>query len=188
MDRIIGIDYGRKRTGVAVSDPLGIFASALDTVQSAKIIEYLETYCEKENVRMFVVGWPVNMDNTPSEAAKDVKAFVARLSKVFPDIPVEMEDERFTSVLAHRAMIDGGMKAKDRMDKASVDKISAAIILQGWLDRRNGGMDFAELPQFVPDSLSDKVTGRTGRKSSRNGDVHSRARDFRVKHRSKKEE
>ncbi len=172
MDRIIGIDYGRKRTGVAVSDPLGIFASALETVQSAKIIEYLETYCEKENVARFVVGWPMNMDNTPSEAAKDVQAFVNRLAKVFPDIPVEMEDERFTSVLAHRAMIDGGMKASDRMDKASVDKISAAIILQGWLDRKNGGMDFAGSPQFVPDSLSDKVTGksgRTGRKSAGNG-------------------
>lgn len=160
MDRIIGIDYGRKRTGVAVSDPLGIFASALDTVQSAKIIEYLKSYCEKENVTTFVVGWPVNMDNTPSEAARDVQAFLNRLAKVFPDITVELEDERFTSVLAHRAMIDGGMKAGARKDKSSVDRISAAIILQGWLDRRNGGTDFVVSNQFVPDSLSDKVTKR----------------------------
>ncbi len=163
MDRIIGIDYGRKRTGVAVSDPLGIFASALDTVQSAKIIEYLKTYCEKENVSAFVVGWPVNMDNTPSEAAADVSAFVKNLRRAFPDVKVEMEDERFTSVLAHRAMIDGGMKAKERRDKSSVDRISAAIILQGYLDRKNGGTDFAAPNTFVPDSLSDKVTKKKRR-------------------------
>ena len=163
MDRIIGIDYGRKRTGVAVSDPLGIFASALDTVQSAKIIEYLKTYCEKENVSAFVVGWPVNMDNTPSEAAADVSAFVKNLRRAFPDVKVEMEDERFTSVLAHRAMIDGGMKAKERRDKSSVDRISAAIILQGYLDRKNGGTDFAAINTFVPDSLSDKVTKKKRR-------------------------
>ena len=136
MDRIIGIDYGRKRVGVAVSDPLGIFASALDTIHSAKIIDYLKNYTEKENVVLFVVGYPMNMDNRPSEAAKDVDAFLKLLKKNFPDIPVETEDERFTSVLAHRAMIDGGMKLKDRKNKASVDRISAAIILQTYLDRR----------------------------------------------------
>jgi len=136
MDRIIGIDYGRKRVGVAVSDPLGIIASALETVQSAKIIEYLKIYSEKENVVRFVVGWPVNMDGRPSEAAADVAVFLKHLAKAFPDVPVELEDERFTSVLAHRAMIDGGMKKKDRRNKASVDKISAAIILQSYLDRR----------------------------------------------------
>ena len=114
MDRIIGIDYGRKRVGVAVSDPLGIFASALETVQSAKIIEYLKKYSENENVVRFVVGYPVNMDGAPSEAAKDVDVFLKQLAKAFPEVPVTLEDERFTSVLAHRAMIDGGMKAKDR--------------------------------------------------------------------------
>ena len=139
MDRIIGIDYGRKRVGVAVSDPLGIFASALDTVHSAKIIDYLKSYSEKENVVKFVVGYPMNMDNRPSEAAKDVDAFLNLLKKRFPGIPVELEDERFTSVLAHRAMIDGGMKAKDRRNKASVDKISAAIILQRYMDRTKHG-------------------------------------------------
>ena len=135
MDRIIGIDYGRKRVGVAVSDPLRIFASALDTVPAAKIIDYIKNYAQKEAVVRFVVGYPVNMDNTPSEAASDVDRFLKQLAKAFPGVPVSLEDERFTSGLAHRAMIEGGMKAKDRRDKMSVDKISAAIILQGWLDR-----------------------------------------------------
>ena len=139
MDRIIGIDYGRKRVGVAVCDPLGIFASPLDTVPAAKIIDYLKNYAEKETVARFVGGYPMNMDNTPSEAAADVDAFLKNLAKKFPSIPVTLEDERFTSVLAHRAMIDGGMKAKDRRDKNSVDKISAAIILQSYLDRTNKG-------------------------------------------------
>ncbi len=164
MDRIIGIDYGRKRTGVAVSDPLGIFASALDTVQSAKIIDYLKTFSQKENISKFVVGYPVNMDNRPSEAARDVDIFIKHLAKAFPDVPVVKEDERFTSVLAHRAMIDGGMKYKDRKDKSSVDKISAAIILQSYMDRTSGGMSFAGSPAFVPDSLSDKVSGSRRRR------------------------
>ncbi len=137
MDRIIGIDYGRRRTGLAASDPLGIFASALDTVDSTKLIDYLKNYAEKERIVHFVVGYPVNMDGTPSEAQADVDGFLKVLGKAFPDIPVTLEDERFTSVLAHRAMIDGGMKYKDRRDKASVDKIAAAIILQGYLDRQN---------------------------------------------------
>lgn len=135
MDRIVGIDYGRKRVGVAVSDPLGIFASPLDTVPAAKIIDYLKKYAETESVTRFVVGYPMNMNNTPSEAAADVDVFLKSLAKAFPTVPVTLEDERFTSVLAHRAMIDGGMKAKDRRDKNSVDKISAAIILQSHLDR-----------------------------------------------------
>ena len=135
MDRIVGIDYGRKRVGVAVSDPLGIFASPLDTVPAAKIIDYLKKYAETESVTRFVVGYPMNMNNTPSEAAADVDVFLKSLAKAFPSVPVTLEDERFTSVLAHRAMIDGGMKAKDRRDKNSVDKISAAIILQS---HRNG--------------------------------------------------
>lgn len=136
MDRFVGIDYGRKRVGVAVSDPLGIFASALETVQSAKIIDYLKNYAQKEKVLAFVVGYPVNMNGLPSEAAADVDIFLKHLKKAFPDIPVVLEDERFTSVLAHRAMIDGGMKKKDRREKENVDRISAAIILQSWMDRR----------------------------------------------------
>jgi putative Holliday junction resolvase len=163
MDRVIGIDYGRKRVGVAVSDPLGIFASALETVQSAKIIEYLKKYAENENVVRFVVGYPVNMDGAPSEAAKDVDVFLKQLAKAFPDVPVTLEDERFTSVLAHRAMIDGGMKAKDRRDKESVDKISAAIILQSYMDKASGGPKLAVDPLFVPDSMSSKVTRKKRR-------------------------
>ena len=137
MDRIIGIDYGRRRTGVATSDPLGIFATALDTVDSTKLIDYLKNYAEKETIVHFVVGYPVNMDGRPSEAQADVDAFLKVLNKAFPAVPVTLEDERFTSVLAHRAMIEGGMKYKDRRDKSSVDKISAALILQGFLDRRH---------------------------------------------------
>ena len=157
MDRIIGIDYGRKRTGLAVSDPLGIFASALDTVHSAKIIEYINNYASTERIIRFVVGWPKNMDGQPSEAAADVEVFLKELAKAFPDIPVTLEDERFTSVLAHRAMIDGGMKA-------SVDRISAAIILQSYLDRTSGGgMSFAANLDSIPDSRSAKVTKKKRR-------------------------
>ena len=135
MNRIIGIDYGSKRTGLAVSDPLRIFASALDTVPSAKIIDYLQNYLQNQKVELFVVGFPLNMDNTDSQSAPLVQAFINLLKKKFPSIPVVLEDERFTSVLAHRAMIEGGMKKSERRDKSSVDKISAAIILQSYLDR-----------------------------------------------------
>lgn len=136
MERLIGIDYGRKRVGVAVSDPLGIFASPLETVPSAKIIDYLKKYAESESVIRFVVGYPVNMNGKPSEAAADVDIFLKQLSRHFPAVPVSLEDERFTSVLAHRAMIDGGMKYSDRRDKNSVDRISAALILQSYLDKK----------------------------------------------------
>ena len=137
MDRIIGIDYGRRRTGLAASDPLGIFASALDTVDSTKLIDYLKNYAEKERIVHFVVGYPVNLNGRPAEAQADADAVLKTLGKAFPGIPVTLEDERFTSVMAHRAMIDGGMKYKDRRNKESVDKIAAAIILQGYLDRQN---------------------------------------------------
>lgn len=132
---MIGIDYGLKRIGVAVSDPLGMFASPLETVPSAKIIDYLKKYNCKEEIGLFVVGYPMNMDNTPSEAARYVDIFLKQLKKNFPDIPVALEDERFTSVLAHRTMIDGGMKKMARREKENVDKISASIILQTYMDR-----------------------------------------------------
>ena len=168
MDRIIGIDYGRKRIGIAVSDPLRIFASPLETVQSAKIIEYLKNYSAGERIVRFVVGYPINMNGKPSEAAADVDIFLKQLAKAFPDVPVTLEDERFTSVLAHRAMIDGGMKASDRRDKASVDKISAAIILQGYLDRTGdaavGGTGFAALSAPMPETLSRNVSKKSGRR------------------------
>ena len=136
MNRTIGIDYGSARVGVAVSDPLGIFASPLETVPSAKIIDYLQSYAVSETVERFVVGWPLNLNGEPAQAAADVEAFLKRLRKAFPQVPVELEDERFTSVLAHRAMIDGGMKKSERRDKNSVDRISAAIILQSYLDKK----------------------------------------------------
>ena len=157
MDRLVGIDYGRRRTGLAVSDPLRIFASALDTVDTAKLIDYLKTFAEKETIERFVVGYPVNLDGTPAEAQAHVDTFLKTLRKAFPDIPVSLEDERFTSVLAHQVMIDGGMKAADRRDKKSVDRISAAIILQGYMDRTSGAT-FAVNPDSVPESRSRNKT------------------------------
>ncbi len=162
MDRLIGIDYGRRRTGLAVSDPLRIFASALDTVDSAKLIDYLKKYAEKETIERFVVGYPTNLDGRPAEARADVDVFLKALGKAFPGTPVSLEDERFTSVLAHRIMIDGGMKASDRKDKKSVDRISAALILQSYLDRTQGAV-FAVDPESVPESRSRKVTKRKRR-------------------------
>ena len=153
MDRLVGIDYGRRRTGLAASDPLGVFASALDTVDSTKIIDYLQKYAEKERIIGFVVGYPVNLDGRPSEAQAHVDAFLKVLEKAFPGVPVTLEDERFTSVLAHQVMIDGGMKAQDRRNKASVDRISAAIILQSYLDRTSGAACTVN-PDHVPESLS----------------------------------
>ncbi|MBO4764211.1 MAG: Holliday junction resolvase RuvX [Bacteroidales bacterium] len=136
MDRIIGIDYGKKRTGIAMSDPLMMFASPVETVQTTNIIDYLKKLSQQESIVRFVVGYPMNMDNRPSEAAADVDIFLKQLKKAFPDIPVSLEDERFTSVLAHRSLIDGGVKKMARRDKAAVDKVSAALILQTFMDRK----------------------------------------------------
>ncbi|MCL2501539.1 MAG: Holliday junction resolvase RuvX [Bacteroidales bacterium] len=137
MERVIGIDFGPKRVGLAVSDPLGIFASALDTVAATKIMTYLQTYTLGQPVSRFVVGYPKNLDNTPSENAGHVSLFVKQLQKKFPDIPVSLEDERYTSKMAFRAMIDGGLKKMQRRDKATIDKVSAALILQGYLDAQH---------------------------------------------------
>ena len=137
MDRMVGLDYGSARVGVAVSDPLGIFASPLETVPTAKIIEYLQKYASgTERIIRFVLGYPLNLNGSHANAAADVDKFIPKLQKYFPDVPITLEDERFTSVLAHRAMIDGGMKKSERRDKMSVDKISAAIILQSYLDKK----------------------------------------------------
>jgi len=136
VDRIIGIDYGSARVGLAQSDPLGIFASPLETVPSAKIIDYLQKYALRETIVKFVLGYPLNLNGQHAEAAADVDKFIPRLQKAFPEVPIALEDERFTSVLAHKAMIDGGMKKSERRDKSSVDKISAAIILQSYLDKK----------------------------------------------------
>lgn len=161
MDRYIGIDYGRKRTGIAASDPLGIFASALDTIDSTKLIDYLKNYAIGERILAFVVGYPVNMNGQPSEAQADVDIFLKRLDKAFPGVPVHLEDERFTSVLAQRVMIDGGMKKSERREKGSVDRISAALILQSYLDRLNGSVGLGGIdPLSVPESLSKNKTRR----------------------------
>ena len=161
MDRYIGIDYGRKRTGIAASDPLGIFASALDTIDSTKLIDYLKNYANGERILAFVVGYPVNMNGQPSEAQADVDVFLKRLEKAFPGVPVHLEDERFTSVLAQRGMMDGGMKKSERREKGSVDRISAALILQSYLDRLNGSVGLGGIdPLSVPESLSKNKTRR----------------------------
>jgi len=136
MGRILAIDYGSKRTGLAVTDPLRIIATALDTVPSDTLLKFLQTYLQKEPVDEFVVGMPKTLKNEDSEIAPLVRSFVEELRKTFPEKPVHLADERFTSSMAQRAMIDGGMKKKDRQVKGNVDKISATIILQSFLERR----------------------------------------------------
>ncbi len=136
MGRIVGIDYGRKRTGIAVTDTLQIIANGLATVASGDVVKFLADYAGREPVELFVVGLPKQMNNEPSENMKYVQAFVTHLKRTIPSVPVEFYDERFTSVLAHRAMLAGGLKKKKRQDKALVDEISATIILQAYLESK----------------------------------------------------
>ena len=136
MGRILAIDYGRKRTGIAVTDTLQMIAGGLTTVPSGELVGWLADYVSKEPVERFVVGLPKQMNNEPSENMKYVEIFVAQLKKALPDIPVEYYDERFTSVMAHRVMIDGGLKKKKRQDKGLVDEISAVIILQSYMENK----------------------------------------------------
>ena len=133
MGRIIAIDYGRKRFGIAVTDEQQIIATPLTTVHSKDIFDFLKDYMEKENVESVIVGEPRQMDNTPSEAERFIIPFLNRMKKLFPDLIVERFDERFTSKMAFQAMIDGGLRKKARQDKAMIDKISATIILQSFL-------------------------------------------------------
>ena len=137
MGRILAIDYGRKRVGLAVTDELRIIANSLETVHSKDVIEYLKMYTSKENVECFVVGEPKQMNNTKSDSAKFVEPFVKLLQRTFPSIPVKRMDERFTSKIAFQTMIDAGLKKKDRQNKALVDSISATIILQSYLESIN---------------------------------------------------
>ncbi len=137
MGRILAIDYGRKRVGIAVTDELQMIANPLTTVHSKDIISFLKDYCSKENVDTFVVGDPKQMDNTPSESMRFIAPFVKKLKKEIPGIPVEMADERFTSKIASQAMITAGLKKKDRQNKALVDKVSAVLILQSYLEMKN---------------------------------------------------
>ncbi|MBO5612267.1 MAG: Holliday junction resolvase RuvX [Prevotella sp.] len=133
MARILAIDYGKKRTGLAVTDPLQIIAGGLATVSTSELFDYLKKYIQSEPVERIVIGEPLQPNGKPSENLQRVKAFVNRWRKAVPEIPIEFYDERFTSVLAHQAMIDSGLKKKARADKALVDEISATIILQDYM-------------------------------------------------------
>lgn len=136
MGRILAIDYGQKRTGLAVTDPLQIIANGLTTVPTAQLETFVLDYVKREGVERIVMGLPRQNSGEYSENMRRITPFVNRLKKVLPDIPVEMVDERFTSVLAHRAMLDAGLKKKDRQNKALVDEISACIILQTYMESR----------------------------------------------------
>lgn len=134
MGRIIAIDYGRKRCGIAVTDPLKICANGLPTVRTCELMDFLKTYCRQNEVEMFVVGEPRDLKGNPSESMRYITPFLNRLKKDFPDIPVEMVDERFTSTIAHREMIAGGFKKKQREEKGRADEMSAVIILTSYLE------------------------------------------------------
>ena len=138
MGRILAIDYGRKRTGLAVTDMLRITANPLLTIETSELINWLTDYFAKEQVDEVVIGHPTQMNGQESESMNYIRPFLGVFKKTFPDKPITMYDERFTSVLAHRAMIDGGMKKKDRQNKAVVDKIAACIILEGYLEKLKG--------------------------------------------------
>ncbi len=136
MARILSIDYGQKRTGLAVTDPLQIIAGGLATVSTSGLFDWLKDYLSKESVERIIIGEPKQTNGQPSENLARVQQFVNRWKKAFPEVPIEYYDERFTSVLAHQAMIDGGLKKKARQDKALVDEISATIILEDYLRAR----------------------------------------------------
>lgn len=141
MARILSIDYGKKRTGLAVTDPLQIISGGLATVTTSELFEYLQNYVSHEDVERIVIGEPRRPDGSPSENYERVRQFVNRWRKSVPQIPIEFYDERFTSVLAHRVMIDGGLGKKARRQKELVDEISATIILEDYMNaRRSKGL------------------------------------------------
>jgi putative holliday junction resolvase len=140
MARILCLDYGRKRVGIAVTDPGQIIASRLTTVQTHTLWDFLKEYFAQEKVELLVVGYPRQMNNEASEAVRYINPFLKRFQKVYPEIRLELFDERFTSKMAFQTMIDGGLKKKQRQDKAMVDAVSATIILQNYLEqKRNSG-------------------------------------------------
>ncbi|WP_300728502.1 Holliday junction resolvase RuvX [uncultured Bacteroides sp.] len=136
MSRILAIDYGKKRTGIAVTDPLRIIASGLTTVPTHQLMDFLLKYVQQEQVERIIIGHPKQMNNEDSENMKNIIPFMNLLKKKLPDMPVELVDERFTSVMAHQAMLAGGLKKKDRQNKALVDEISATIILQSYMESK----------------------------------------------------
>jgi putative Holliday junction resolvase len=136
VGRVLSVDYGVRRTGLAVTDPLKIIAGGLTTVETPQLMKYLKEYTAKETVERFVVGLPKQTNGRDSDNLPRVLAFVEQLKKNFPDVPVDMWDERYTSVLAHQTMLQSGIGKKARQNKALVDEISATIILQGWMEGR----------------------------------------------------
>jgi putative Holliday junction resolvase len=136
LGRILALDYGEKRTGIAVTDELRLIASGLTTVPTKELILFLKDYFNTENVDILVVGEPKQMNNTPSESEQYIKPFLVELAKHFPTISIERQDERFTSKMAFQSMLDSGLKKKQRRDKALVDEISATLILQSYLERK----------------------------------------------------
>jgi len=137
MGRILAFDYGKKRIGLAVTDQMQIIASPLITISPSEIENYLLDYLKKEIVDEFVIGYPVQMNNKPSDSVRYIDPFLKRLGKLFPDKPLHLVDERFTSKIALQTIIEGGVKKKDRSDKSLADKISASLILQSYLEKRN---------------------------------------------------
>ena len=137
MGRIMAIDYGKVRTGLAVTDPVRIIATALATVETPTLLQYIKDYCAREEVDIFVVGEAKHMDNTPSESMQLIEPFVAKLKETFPDKEVARVDERFTSKIAFQTMIDSGLKKKDRRNKGMIDQIAATLILQSYMNTIN---------------------------------------------------
>lgn len=136
MGRILSIDYGKKRVGLAVTDPSQIIANRLTTVATHTIWDFLKEYFEKEQVEAVVVGYPKQMNNQPSEAVRYINPFLKKFQKIYPEMMLEIFDERFTSKMAFQTMIDGGLKKKKRRDKAMIDAVSATIILQSYLEQK----------------------------------------------------
>ena len=136
MSRVLAIDYGVRRTGIAVTDPLQIIANGLTTVDTRQLLAFIKDYVKREQVERFVIGRPMQTNGRESENLKNVQKFVEQLQRALPDIPVTWWDERYTSVLAHQTMLESGIGKMARRNKALVDEISACIILQGWMERR----------------------------------------------------
>ena len=134
MSRILAIDFGNKRTGIAVTDNLQMIASSLTTVETKNIISFLQDYMKKEEVECVVIGQSINLDNTDNEIEKNIQSFIVNLKKIFPQIKIERIDERFTSKIAQRTILDSGIKKMERRNKSLVDKVSATLILQSYLD------------------------------------------------------
>lgn len=135
MGRLLAIDYGQKRCGLAVSDPLKMIATGLTTVPTATLSDWLKAYMQQEVVERIIIGYPKTLNNEAAESVRFINPFIKKLKQQYPDLAIDLIDERFTSKMAFRAMIDGGLKKKDRQDKAMIDKVSAVIILQSWMEQ-----------------------------------------------------